>query len=241
MKVRFHLFLFGLLFAPLAWAQSRHSYVPMKIIETEPIRYPRDVADLGVVDGTTQIAIQVDEKGTLTDALVIGYTHKSFADAALAGLKKWNFEPAYLDDRAHGATMNLTIMFEMKGLVVVNLTADNVIEVQRLRARSDLYGAWACSLSELDRIPTPKKVISPRNPLGPDKTSRTVSLSVHFYIDQQGKVRLPAVSRAASQENDAYAAEAISAISQWEFEPPLSHGKPTLVAASQEFNFKPGP
>lgn len=241
MKVRICLFLFGLLFAPLAWAQGDHSYTPMKIIQTEPVMYPRDVASLGVIEGSAQIVIQVDEKGGLTDALVIGYTHKSFADAALVGLKKWNYEPAYVDGRAHGATMNLSFVFEMKGLVVVNLTADNVLEVQKLRARSDVYGFWACTLSELDGIPTPRKVLSPRYPLRPDQAPRLVTVSVHFYIDQQGKVRMPAVSRTTSQENNAFAAEAINAISQWEFEPPLSHGRPTLVAATQDFNFKPGP
>lgn len=241
MKVRFVLLWLGLWLAPLVGAQPAPDYVPMKLIQTEPAVYPNNVSALGVIEGTAEIVIQVDEQGELTDTLVIGYSHRSFADAALAALKKWHYEPAFIDGRPHGATMNLNFYFKVEGPVIVNLTIDNVLEVQKLRERSDLYAFWACTLSELDRIPTPKKVVSPRHPLSRKDAPRTVSLTVHFYIDQQGKVRMPAVSRATSQESNIYAAEAINAIAQWEFEPPLSRGRPTLVAAAQEFNFKPGP
>lgn len=242
MNLRFlTLLLSGCLILPMSLLAAGSGYQPMKIIQTEPVLYPRDVAALGVIEGQAQVAIQIDDKGHLTDFVVIGYTHKSFADASVAALKKWNFEPAYIDERPHAATANLTFSFETRGMVIVDLTVNNVLEVQKLRNRADYYGSWACTLSQLDRIPTPTKVVRPRYPLEAGGQARAATVTVHFYIDQQGRVRLPAVSRETSQTSDAFAAEALEAISHWEFEPPLSHGKPVLVSATQDFNFKPLP
>ncbi len=241
MKARLFSLLFVALASATALVAADRGYVPMKIIQTEPVMYPRDVMALGVVTGEAQIALQVDEKGNLTDSLVIGYTHKSFADAAMNALKKWKFEPAYIAGEPHSATMNLTFAFETKGIVVVNLTVNNVIEVQKLSSRSDYYGSWACTLSQLDRIPTPSKVIKPRYPLVAKQTGKAATVTVHFYIDQQGHVRLPAVDREISEQLDPFAAEALDAISQWQFEPPLSHGRPVLVSAQQDFNFHSNP
>lgn len=239
MNVRILFFLLAGVVFPLVATAAGRGYVPMKIIQTEPVQYPRDVSALGVTEGQAQVALQIDEKGKLTDVLVIGYTHKSFADAALQAIKQWSFEPAWIDENPHAATASLTFSFETKGMIVVDLTVNNVLEVQKLRARSDFYGWWACTLSQLDRIPTPTKVVKPRYPADASNKLRPAVVSVHFYIDQEGKVRLPAVSRETSQKNDEFAAEALEAITQWQFEPPLSRGKPVLVSATQDFNFRP--
>jgi TonB family protein len=63
------------------------------------------------------------------------------------------------------------------------------------------------------------------------------SVTVEFYIDEQGNVRMAAVPRTSA--GDAYAAAAVAAVEQWRFEPPLRRGQPVLVLAQQEFNFRP--
>jgi len=51
-------------------------------------------------------------------------------------------------------------------------------------------------------------------------------------------VRLPAVT---NPDVSPYLAEkAVEAVREWKFEPPLSHGAPALVAASEEFSFGNG-
>ena len=135
--------------------------------------------------------------------------------------------------------MELTFSFETRGLVVVDMTVNNVLEIQKLRARSDYYGSWACTLSELDRIPTPATVVKPHYPVDSSNTVKAAVVTVHFYIDQEGRVRMPAVSRETSETNDSFAAEALDAISKWQFEPPMSRGRPVLVSATQDFNFRP--
>ena len=60
-----------------------------------------------------------------------------------------------------------------------------------------------------------------------------------FLIDEEGRVRLPAVSRATNEANEELAAAAVTAVTQWRFEPPTAKGKPVLVRAQQDFAFQP--
>ena len=63
------------------------------------------------------------------------------------------------------------------------------------------------------------------------------TVTVEFYIDEQGTVRMAAVPRESA--GDVYAAAAVAAVEQWRFEPPLRKGEPVLVLAQQEFKFRP--
>ena len=122
----------------------------------------------------------------------------------------------------------------------MNLTANSYMEMLNAQLRPGIYTYSACRLSQLDRIPTPTKVVEPGVPLAAKNMTEKLVVTVHFYIDEQGRVRMPAVDRASSQSAEPFAAEALAAVTQWQFEPPLSHGRPVLVAARQDFNFTPG-
>lgn len=214
-------------------------YTPMKIIQTEPTFYPRSVESLGINRGEARVSIQVDEKGILTDQLVTGYTHKAFAEAATAALRKWKFEPAWLNGEARGVTAELTFAFESHGLTIVNLTPTSYVEIRDYELRPNAYAYGRCSLRQLDRIPTPVKVVKPPYPVDASKKPRSADVTVTFYIDEHGRVRLPAVSPETSLTDEIFAAVAVEAVSQWEFEPPTSNGTPVLVFARQDFNFRP--
>jgi TonB family protein len=214
-------------------------YVPMKVIQTDAVVFPRRALDVGVTQGDVHVVVQVDESGKLTDYLLTAYTHRILADSAVSALKRWRFEPAWVNGQARGATADLTFTFENRGIVVVDLTLTSYVQLRDIQLRPNAYEYHAVSLRQLDRIPTPAKVIQPVLP--PEVLERQkepVTVTVYFYIDQDGKVRLPAVDRQVSEKNDAFAAASVNAISQWQFEPPLSRGLPVLVAARQEVNFK---
>jgi TonB family protein len=98
--------------------------------------------------------------------------------------------------------------------------------------RDEVIEYHVCSLRDLDRIPTPLHVVAPAASLRPDAGE----VKVEFYIDEQGKVRIP-VARETSDA--AFANAAVDAVSQWQFEPPTSKGKAVLVHAVQIFTIKP--
>lgn len=234
------LFAVGLVVALNARAATP-DYVPMKVIQTDEVIYPRRATDVGITRGEVHVAVQVDEKGKLTDYLVTAYTHKLLADAAVQALKRWEYEPAWVNGQPRGATVDLTFTFENRGLVVVDLTVSSYVQMRDIQLRPNAYDYHARSLRQLDRIPTPTKVVQPS--VAPDvaqKQTEPVQVTVFFYIDEHGRVRLPAVNRQDSQASDAFAAAAVNAVSQWEFEPPLSRGTPVLVSARQDIKFKAG-
>lgn len=59
-------------------------------------------------------------------------------------------------------------------------------------------------------------------------------VTVSFYIDEQGAVRMPYV---LGQPNLELADLAVEAVRQWKFEPPTRQGRPVLVHAQQLFRF----
>jgi TonB family protein len=188
----------------------------------------------GVHYAEVRIVIAIDTDGKLTDSLMVGYTDRTCAEAALAAVKRWTYEPARVHGRARAGRAD--IMFVFKADVVSVETGTQNIQHILVDGLEERYVYQACQLSELDRIPTPIQVTRPV--VGPDRHGER-KVTVEFYIDEEGKVRMPVVER--EDAGDPYAAAAIAAVEQWRFDPPLRHGHPALVAAKQEFTFKQKP
>ncbi|HEY1765189.1 MAG TPA: TonB family protein [Opitutaceae bacterium] len=214
-------------------------YVPVVVNQRADAVYPTHLEEIGVKSGSASIAVAVDEQGQLADMLVTAYSNRAFADSALAAIRKWTFEPARIHGIPRNTKSDITFRFQLEGVVVVTLTNLSYSEMLHLKLAPGSTAYAACTLSELDRIPTPTKIVSPAYQESLAKSSRGGHVAVSFYIDEEGHVRMPSVSRATDEENEELAAIAVTAVSQWQFDPPISKGKPVLVVAEQDFNFKP--
>jgi TonB family protein len=211
----------------------------VKVNQTEEATYPTALVNVGVKSGSASVAIAIDDTGRLTDYLVTAYTHPAFAGSAVAALKKWTFEPAMIHGFPRNSKSDLTFRFQVEGVVVVTMTALSYGEMLHLKLAPGSYAYSACTLGELDRIPVPTKIV---NPLYQNKLARSSNgghVLVSFYIDEQGNVRMPSVSKETNDANEELAALAVSAVAQWQFDPPMSKGRPVLVAAQQDIHFKP--
>lgn len=192
--------------------------------------YPPLMLYNAIYSGEVSTVISVDENGELTDLLVTGYTDKAFADAAVAALKRWVYKPARVMGRARASRADVLFQFKDQGVIVQNLPG--ALEQRALTGyMQGRYIYQPCKLRELDRIPTPVHVVRPSIKSDGSKHS----ITVEFYIDEEGKVRMPAVAKESA--DDDYAAAAVTAVEQWRFEPPLRKGRPVLVYAQQEFTF----
>jgi TonB family protein len=207
--------------------------VSLQIIQTEAPRFPLVLNDSPVMNGDATVAIHVDQDGRLTDWLVTGYSRKEFADTAVAALKVWRFDPSRVDGVPWSSVQEVHFDFSRTG-VVVSVSGLDFFMNRIDEIASGRFAYRSRTLRELDQIPVPVHVVSPVNPtLNNGEKKRTVA--VDFYIDEEGRVRLPSVSRA--DVGTACAASAVDAVKQWRFEPPLYRGRPTLVSVRQEFNF----
>jgi TonB family protein len=202
------------------------------INQTSVLVYPPIMLYNAIYYGEARVVISVDENGKLTDCLVTGYTNEAFADAAVGALRRWSYESARANGRARTSRADVLFIFRDKGVIVQNLPGA-LEQYRTFGAFQDRYVFKPCKLGELDRIPTPVHVVPPVVA----KSSEAHTVMVEFYIDEEGRVRMPAVARESA--DDIFAAAAVSAVEQWRFEPPLRRGRPVLVYAQQEFSFRP--
>jgi TonB family protein len=160
-------------------------------------------------------------------------------DGAVESVKQWRFEPARIHGMPRAAKAEFTFNYEAEGIVLVDMSIQTIAELIHLRIAPNSLAYSACALSQLDRIPTPIKIVKPDYPEKLARSSHGGRVTVEFYIDKQGHVRLPSVDRQTIEANEELAALAITAVEQWQFEPPLLKGRPALALAQQDFNFKP--
>jgi TonB family protein len=194
--------------------------------------YPSSMLYQAIYSGEARVVISVDEKGMLTDYLVTGYTEEEFAKAAVMAIKRWKYQPALVRGEPRLSRAEVIFEFRDRGVIVSSLPGAMVQRVLS-SAYGQRYAYAPCQLRELDQIPTPIHVVSPA--IEASKTAHEVT--VGFFIDEEGKVRMPAVNR--SSADDYYAAAAVAAVEQWRFNPPLRKGRPVLVYAEQVFNYLP--
>jgi TonB family protein len=230
----------ALIGAPMLPAQpGAPDYVPVKVNQTEEAAFPSVLVPLGVKTGSASVAIAVDDAGRLTDYLVTAYTHPAFADSAVTAIRKWKFEAAMIHGFPRNSKSDLTFRFQMQGVVVMTMTTFSYDEMLHLKLAPGSTTFRPCALGELDRIPNPTKIVNPVYPNQVARSSRGGHVSVSFYIDDQGHVRMPSVSLETNEANEELAAIAVTAVSQWQFDIPTSKGRPVLVVAQQDFSFKP--
>ncbi len=132
------------------------SNAPIKFVRSEPPIFPRAAEVLGLRDGEARVAILIDDTGRMRDYLAVGYSHRSFADAAILALKAWHFEPARVHGLPRGAVAVLRFTFETAGTMVnINLIGDDIAESFFRRIQADSAGFSACMPHDLDQIPLP--------------------------------------------------------------------------------------
>ena len=205
--------------------------VGLSINQTEPAEFPGGALMEGIHSGKVRLIVSVDAEGRLVDHLVVAYTDKAFVGSAVRAVTAWTYEPARVHGHARASRADLLFVFKADVVATVQNDTSNYLQ--------DLFGERyefkPSLLKDLDRIPTPVHVITPTLPNGLLADGKERVVTVEFFIDQAGKVRVPSVSR--EEADDRLAALAVTAVEQWQFEPPLRNGSAVLVLAKQDFRF----
>lgn len=203
------------------------------IHRTVPLHYPMRMLREGVKHGEVRVLVQIDPAGKLTDSLAIAYTEPAFAEEVLQTIKQWRFEPLRRNGEVIGSVLELSVTFKIDGVVAVERM--DAPQASQLSALGD-DGYQSHGSRGLDRIPTPYRVVAPVYP--PEWRAQGVGglITVDFYIDETGGVRMPTV---ASNAQPLLGASAIAAVREWRFSPPVRRGQPALARVQQVFNFSP--
>jgi len=204
--------------------------VPCGVTNEVAPAYPSREFHNGIIAGRARLLLRVDPQGNLVDALVAGYTLPGFAEAAMNAVKRWKFEPARIDGRPAFANLDVTFAFD------VNRPLATAVYGPRDESPVALanYQDGAVSASQLDQPLAPLSTVAPAYPADWAQRGIKGSVVVEFYVDETGRVRLPAI---VSTDRPELGWIAVPAIEQWRFPPPTRHGQPVLVKAQQAFQF----
>jgi TonB family protein len=199
--------------------------------------YPNGLRMSGVTQGRAIIAVSVDHEGHVKDQLVLAYTDPQFARASTEVLRDWRFVPAKLDGAPVSVQFELTFDYTLEGAVITTGINDHFLYDRFENMGPNALAYRPAPAAKVDRTPVRVVGESPKYARAAARDGVRGVVTVRFYIDEQGNVRLPSVTGAP----DAYLTEqAMTAVREWKFEPVTSRGEPVLVAAQQEFNFGSG-
>jgi TonB family protein len=208
--------------------------VPVRVTDEPVWVYPPKAEQAGIRHGEARAVVSVSEEGELLDFIVIGCTHPAFAEEVAASLPKYRFAPAKIRGEPTTVRMPLSFFFQQQGTVVsVSPTEQWQSQFARI-GREDDFQSWICLPRDLDRPLTVAKSVSPRYPNELRHRGEPASVTIDFFVDGEGRVRMPAADATASP---GFAREAASALSAWQFEPPTSNGRPVIVQVTQTFRF----
>lgn len=221
-----------LLFLGLALS-AKAKFESIVVEMTREPAMPATLVMSGLSNGRVEVAIDIDAEGKLQEWLVLSASHRELIAPCVEALQVWKYTPARYEGLPVMAQLRLSIDISQRGSVVSRSIHDTMDDfINRLAGKRPDYRIYRAE--ELDRAPTVVASMAPRYSKDAEKEGVRGRVQVHFYIDEQGTVRMPAVP---AESNPYLSTAALQAMRLWKFEPPTYGGRPVLVAAMQEFNF----
>ncbi len=197
-------------------------------------QYPGGLTLAGITKGYAVVAVSIDAEGKVQDSLVLAYTQPQFARATLEVVNRWVFIPAKLDGAAVPVRTELRFDFTLEGAVITTNVTNHFL-FDHFEGMGDNAAVYQPGhANQLDQPIVRVAGEAPQYALKAAKAGIQGKVEVHFYIDEQGGVRLPAISAGT---NPYLMEQAVTAVRHWKFAPLTSNGRPVLIAAAQEFNF----
>jgi hypothetical protein len=204
------------------------------------VQYPGHAFHEGVATGRATVGVMLDPAGRAVDFLLIRYTRDYFGKALLEEAQRQEYRAKRLHGTAIPATFTFSYHFEPPtGL-------SNISSFEAAERRAEEVGGGPQYIyephreEELDgRQLEPLRVAIPQLPASyvpPDP--RPLKVLVSFYVDEQGRVRLPNVESVLPPE---LVAPAIAALQHWAFRPPTIKAKPVLARAMRAVTFRAAP
>jgi TonB family protein len=235
---RYILFCGPLVFASMlcsSMAASREDALVLKVKEFHAPAFPLPLLLRGVITGKVEAVVSIDPDGRAVDNLVVAYTQPELARSALELLKNCVFDPVLIDGEPAAVRAKVFLTFDAQG-VVVSLTAtetlDNIIE----RLHGERTHNHVGKIAELDRAPVVTKTVQPRYPAKLADRNISGRATIDFFVDENGKVRMPTRVRS---DHDEFAQASADALMEWQFTPLTRNGQPVIVEMKQEFVFTP--
>lgn len=222
--------------AAAAGAAVPAANTPIGVVQTWAPFFPSTASVMGLDSGTVTVVVDVDSSGHLVDALAVDATHPVFAAAAVNAAHHWEYRPAVHNGQPIEAVRALLFNFATEGTVLVTRTIEENIAARFISVGTERYRWRAYQLNEVDVPPTAVSMPSPAFPQTLRASGVTGLVKLSFFIDENGRVRLPVVT---NDPPPAMAEAAVAAVREWRFNPAMRHGQRVLLHVGQTIRFGP--
>lgn len=210
-------------------AEYRYDVAPKARTVVLPVYPYRELHD--GVKGKAIITGLIDARGRVTEIAVAEASQPAFGQALAAAFAGYAFEPAMREGKPTATLLRHEHDFDPDAGNDLTTEAD-----LRLLTRENKKPETILTPDKLDKPLKPTVQRPPDFPgllLGKVATGESM---VEFLIDDGGHARLP---RVVSATEEAFGFAAVQAIATWQFEPPVSGGKPAVVRARIPVKFAP--
>lgn len=199
---------------------------PAEVRLALPVVYPYELLR-DAIEGEATVVFVIDPEGRVQKTRITAASHEAFGRALEASLTAWMFKPATRNGEPSWAAAKYTRKFEQE-------ERDFAFDVERpvlLRevARKD---SSIPLVAALDR--PPKVLYRPLPILDRAQSYEKESVRLEFIVDKSGFVRYAHALQAKDQR---LAWSAITAVSRWQFEPPIKDGKAVDVRVTMAMQF----
>jgi len=199
------------------------------------VQFPGRAVYDGVATGRATVGVMLDQAGKPVDFLLISYTKDYFGQALLEETRHREFTAKTVDHAAIPAAFVFTYLFEPP----TGMTSISNFEAGSRRSETVQGGPKLAyeAHREMDLDAGQLELKQLAVPVLPSRYgTQPVRALVSFYVDEQGRVRLPNVESALVPE---LLVGAVRALQQWSFKPPTIKGQPVLVHAVRVLTFRP--
>jgi TonB family protein len=191
--------------------------------------FPVMAQEQGIDLGLATVAVAWEGDGSPSDVVVLRANDVSFGIAAREAVLQWHRPP----NPGGREVAVYDLKFNKLGVVVSR--TNSVSARMATQKAADAEPLRLPSAGELD---APVKAIAQPMPAFPNSAKGRwdeARVVVEFYVDENGRVRAPAVREATAPE---FAAEALSALQRWQYETPRKNGQPTVMTERWAFQFR---
>lgn len=203
------------------------SIPPKAIFQTPPV-YPRALRESGL-RGEVVVDFVVDREGRVTHPTVVRTLNPAFDDAALDAVRRWKFEPGRRGGVPVTTHMQVPMGFVLNGM---DDGGSAGVEVPKKANQAD----WPEEL-RYDVPPKPRGRTAAVYPYALLRQGVKGEAKVSFIVNEKGRVVAAKVLSATEPD---FGAAAVAMVQEWEFEPAIRDGRPTISSLSLTQAFAPG-
>ena len=224
-------------------------------------KFPSSLLIRGIYSGYLTLSVNVDANGNLVDWLVIESSHRDLANSIEEVIRQWSFQPAMINGSAVSSVQNFPFYFSCDEDLIeeysryrllsetdfnnkilyirknahVATSRDFKISTRSSRQSSARNRIDFQPIKNLDRQPEAIQRVCPDLSQEQIESNLGSEVLVRFYIDTEGKARLPAFYKIYGNPTPDVLLSIQIAIRQWRFTVPTSKGVPVISEAIQPF------